>query len=104
MFDAYLERLGEGEIYSFCLHNEPLRILSDFGLIGLLLVVLRLCANCPKPVLVMLGISMLTNSYLYSFSGALIASRLFNPQPAPEPSSAAKKTPPITTQPALQHA
>jgi len=80
-FDGYLQRLGEDAIYSFCLHNEALRILCDFGLIGLLLVGLRLWANCPRPVLVLLGICMLTNSYLYSFSGALIASSLFNPVP-----------------------
>ncbi len=78
VFDNYLKRVGEGEIYSFCLHNEPLRILCDFGLVGLLLIVLRLCANCSIPVLILLGISMMTNSYLYSFSGALIASSLFN--------------------------
>jgi len=78
VFDNYLKRVGEGEIYSFCLHNEPLRILCDFGLVGLLLVVLRLCANCSLPMLFLLGVSMLTNSYLYSFSGALIASSLFN--------------------------
>ncbi len=80
-FDGYLLRLGEDGIYSFCLHNEALRILCDFGLIGLLLVGLRLWANCPRPVLVLLVVCMLTNSYLYSFSGALIASSLFNPIP-----------------------
>lgn len=78
VFDHYLQRVGEGEIYAFCLHNEPLRILCDFGFVGLLLVGLRLWANCPLPVLILLGVSMLTNSYLYSFSGALIASSLFN--------------------------
>lgn len=80
-FDNYLKRVGEGEIYSFCLHNEALRILCDFGMVGLLLVGLRLFANCRFPVLILLGICMLTNSYLYSFSGALIASSLFNPKP-----------------------
>ncbi|NNE93512.1 MAG: hypothetical protein HKN23_17840 [Verrucomicrobiales bacterium] len=81
-FDGYLYRLGEDGIYSFCLHNEAARILCDFGLVGLLLVGLRLFANCRLPVLVLLGLCMLTNSYLYSFSGALIASSLFNPKPA----------------------
>lgn len=80
-FDGYLMRLGEDGIYSFCLHNEAVRILCDFGLVGLLLVGLRLWINCPRPVLILLGICMLTNSYLYSFSGALIASSLFNPSP-----------------------
>ena len=78
VFDNYLARVGEGEIFSFCLHNEALRILCDFGLVGLLLVILRLRANCGAPVLILLGVSMLTNSYLYSFSGALLASSLFN--------------------------
>lgn len=76
VFDAYLTRVGGDAIYSLCLHNEPLRILCDFGLVGLLLVVLRLCANCSLPVLILLGVCMMTNSYLYSFSGALIASSL----------------------------
>jgi len=80
-FDGYLLRLGEDGIYSFCLHNEALRILCDFGLIGLLLVGLRLWITCPRPVLVLLGVCMITNSYLYSFSGALIASSLFNQIP-----------------------
>ncbi|MDF1862223.1 MAG: hypothetical protein P1U87_18550 [Verrucomicrobiales bacterium] len=80
-FDGYLHRLGEDGIYSFCLHNEALRILSDFGLIGLFLIGLRLWVTCPRSVLILLGICMMTNSYLYSFSGALIASSLFNPSP-----------------------
>ncbi len=87
-FNGYLIRLGEGEIYSFCLHNEALRILCDFGLIGLLLIGLRLWANCGKSVLFLLGVCMLTNSYLYSFSGALIASSLFNPSPKRKMASA----------------
>ena len=78
VFDAYLTRVGEGAIFSFCLHNESLRILCDFGWVGLALVVGRLYSNCTWPVLILLGVSMLTNSYLYSFSGALIASSLFN--------------------------
>ncbi len=80
-FNGYILRLGEGEIFSFCLHNEPLRILTDFGMVGLLLIVARLWANCSGPVLFLLGVCMLTNSYIYSFSGALIASTLFNPKP-----------------------
>lgn len=92
-FNGYLQRLGEDGIYSFCLHNEALRILTDFGLVGLLLVILRLRANCSMPVLVLLAICMVTNSYLYAFSGALVASSLFNPNPkrratAPEPATA----------------
>lgn len=80
-FNEYLLDLGEDGIYSFCLHNEVLRILCDFGLVGLLIVVARLTSVCSRPVLILLGIGMLTNSYLYSFSGALIASGLFNPKP-----------------------
>ncbi|MEM6279265.1 MAG: hypothetical protein AAF733_07290 [Verrucomicrobiota bacterium] len=79
-FNDYLIRLGEGEVFSFCLHNEALRILCDFGLFGLLIVGLRLWKVCPIPVLALLVIGMLTNSYLYSFSGALIASGLFHPR------------------------
>ena len=97
-FNGYLQRLGEGEIYAFCLHNEALRILCDFGLVGLALVALRLWANCSAPVLLLLGVCMVTNSYLYSFSGALIASSLFNPKPVKEP----RRLPAL--QPALQHA
>ncbi|MEM0895887.1 MAG: hypothetical protein AAGJ79_03300 [Verrucomicrobiota bacterium] len=80
-FNHYLTRLGDGAIYSFCLHNEPLRVLCDFGLVGLLLVCLRLFSYCTTPVLLLLGICMVTNSYLYSFSGALVASGLFNVKP-----------------------
>lgn len=80
-FNEYLLDLGEDGIYSFCLHNEVLRILCDFGLVGLFIVVARLTTVCSKPVLILLGIGMITNSYLYSFSGALIASGLFNPKP-----------------------
>lgn len=84
IFNGYLDRLGGGAVYSFCLHNEALRIFCDFGLVGLLLIALRLIANCSLPVLILLGVCMLTNSYLYSFSGALIASSLFNSKPKPE--------------------
>jgi len=80
-FNAYLVRLGEGGVYSFCLHNEALRIFCDFGLLGLLFVAARLVTVCPKPMILLLAIGMLTNSYLYSFSGALLASGLFNPKP-----------------------
>ncbi|MAS96274.1 MAG: hypothetical protein CMO55_23980 [Verrucomicrobiales bacterium] len=80
-FNEYLLDLGEDGIYSFCLHNEVLRILCDFGLVGLFIVVARLTTVCSKPVLLLLAIGMITNSYLYSFSGALIASGLFNPKP-----------------------
>lgn len=80
-FNGYLVRLGEGDIYSFCLHNEVLRILCDFGLVGLVLVGIRLWKVCPLPVIALMAIGMLTNSYLYSFSGALLASGLFHPKP-----------------------
>ncbi|MEM1441140.1 MAG: hypothetical protein AAGF67_02280 [Verrucomicrobiota bacterium] len=80
-FNEYLIRLGEGDVFSFCLHNEALRILCDFGLIGLAVVCLRLWRVCPVPVIILLTIGMVTNSYLYSFSGALIASGLFHPAP-----------------------
>lgn len=80
-FDGYLHRLGEDGIYSFCLHNEAARILCDFGLVGLLLIGFRLWVTCPRPVLILLAICMVTNSYLYSFSGALVASSLFNSIP-----------------------
>ena len=66
--------------------------------VGLALVALRLWANCSGPVLLLLGLCMVTNSYLYSFSGALIASSLFNPKPAKAPG----RLPAF--QPALQHA
>lgn len=78
-FNGYLLRLGEGGVYAFSLHNETLRILCDFGIVGLILVGLRLWVNCSYPLLILLAICMLTNSYLYSFSGALLASSLFKP-------------------------
>lgn len=78
-FNGYLIRLGEGSVFSFCLHNEVLRVFCDFGLVGLALVIFRLWKVCSLPVIILLAVGMLTNSYLYSFSGALIASRLFNP-------------------------
>lgn len=84
-FNAYLVRLGEGGVYSFCLHNEALRIFCDFGLLGLFFVVARLTSVCSRPVILLLGIGMVTNSYLYSFSGALLASGLFNPKPPSRP-------------------
>lgn len=110
-FDGYLKRLGEGAVYAFCLHNEPLRILCDFGLVGLFLVGLRLWTNCPGPFLVLLGICLMTNSYLYSFSGALIASSLFLPKPKgrslrartyPEPLEPAPE--PLPERPQFSHA
>lgn len=102
-FDGYLLRLGEDGIYAFCLHNEALRILCDFGLVGLALVCLRLWANCSLPVLVLLAVCMTTNSYLYSFSGALVASSLFN---APALSRAGARSAPAgaISQPHPQHA
>lgn len=81
VFDHYLKQVGEGEIYAFCLHNEPLRLLCDYGLAGLLLVSWMLWKNCTKPVLIMLAVCMTTNSYVYSFSGALIASSFFITKP-----------------------
>lgn len=94
VFDQYLKEVGEGAIYAFCLHNEPLRLLCDYGLVGLALVCLRLWRNCsrPVPVLLMLAACMMTNSYLYSFSGALIASSLFNTRPAPMPRATVART------------
>jgi hypothetical protein len=86
-FNGYLQRLGEDGIYAFCLHNEALRILCDFGLIGLLLIILRLRANCSGSVLFLLAVCMMTNSYLYAFSGALVASSIFNPKPKRRPSA-----------------
>lgn len=95
-FDGYLHRLGEDGIYSFCLHNEAARILCDFGLIGLFLIGMRLWITCPKPVLVLLAVCMITNSYLYSFSGALIASSLFNPSPNRKRKTAKEEEPEIS--------
>ncbi len=77
-FTNYLKRLGDGEVYSFCLHIETIRILSDFGLIGLLLVGLQLWRNCPLPLLFLICVCMLTNTFVYNFSGVLIASTIFN--------------------------
>lgn len=81
VFNSYLARVGEGEIYSFCLHNEALHVLCDYGLVGIVLVLVRMFANCKGPVLILLGVCMMTNAYIYSFSGALIASSLFNQRP-----------------------
>ena len=60
------------------MRNLPKQLVRVGHLARGMLVVQRLWANCPLPVLILLGVSMLTNSYLYSFSGALIASSLFN--------------------------
>lgn len=101
-FNGYLLRIGEGAVYSFCLHNEALRILCDFGILGLVIVGLRLWKICPWPVLVLLGVGMMTNSYLYSFSGALLASGLFQSKPSPAPvrqTALARRTQPASPTP-----
>ncbi|MDF1812605.1 MAG: hypothetical protein P1V20_10330 [Verrucomicrobiales bacterium] len=77
-FTAYLMRLGDGTIYSFCLHIEAIRLLSDFGIIGIFLVGMQLWRNCSIPLLILLVVCMMTNTHIYNFSGALLASTIFN--------------------------
>ena len=83
-YDGYLEKLGGGAVYAFCLHNEALRILCDFGLVGLVLITWRLFSYSSISMLILLGLSMITNSYLYCFSGAIIASNILRSKPTKE--------------------
>jgi len=77
-FANYLKRLGDGEIFAFCLHIEGIRVLTDFGLIGIFLIGIQLSRNCPPGLLFLVCVCMLTNTFVYNSSGALIASTIFN--------------------------
>jgi hypothetical protein len=68
----FLESFLDGEVYAYSLHNEFFRLIIDYGIIGLVLIILLLFKTCPKRLILVLGIGLLTNSYLFTLSGAVV--------------------------------
>ncbi|MGG0750485.1 hypothetical protein ABE107_15455 [Priestia megaterium] len=73
-FEKWFEAFTWRGVYSFAFHNEILRIFFDFGLIGLIVIILYIYKRVSKEMFLLLSIACLTNTIIYSTPGLFILS------------------------------
>ncbi|MBU8854013.1 hypothetical protein BGM24_18710 [Bacillus sp. FJAT-26377] len=73
-FEAWFRAFTANGVYSFAFHNEFLRIIFDFGLIGLVVISKYLYEKLNKESFLILFIACLTNTVIYSTVGLFILS------------------------------
>src|SRR5699024_1408098 len=75
-FIKWFMGVNSGGVYPFSFHNEFLRIFYNFGLIGLFLVLVYLYKYLDRTTFVILLITCLTNTIIYSTIGLFTLSFL----------------------------